>query len=201
MEKIKKNRGGSHPRKYDWIALKIEFLKGPWLTLADFYRYKGMSTNNSDLKLHAKGWLDEKAKIKKMALEKATKDLVEDEANNIKLVMERQANDARFLQEKGKQGLEKLVPETSEDARKLWVTGVEQERNAIKFANEIKGGGEKGSSTTVNIKLPKTRLDELIDGLDYSGTLRLIAELKRARAGGAGKSSEGQGAAEAQQGA
>jgi len=186
---------------YDWTALKTEFLKGPWLTLADFQRYKGMTRTNNIFRIKMKGWLEEKENIKKKALEKATKDLVEDEANNIKLVMERQANDARFLQEKGKQGLEKLVPETSEDARKLWVTGVEQERNAIKFANEIKGGGEKGSSTTVNIKLPKTRLDELIDGLDYSGTLRLIAELKRARTGGAGKSAEGQGASETQQGA
>ena len=186
---------------YDWSALKTEFLKGPWLTLADFQRYKGMARSNAYSRTKMEGWLQEKENIKKKALEKATKDLVEDEANNIKLVMERQANDARFLQEKGKQGLEKLLPGTSEDARKLWVTGVEQERNAIKFANEIKGGGEKGSSTTVNIKLPRTRLDEIIDGLDYSGTLRLIAELKRARAGGAGKSAEGQGAAEAQQGA
>lgn len=164
--------------KYDWAALKIEFLKGKWLNVAEFIRDKNMSLNSLQA-YETKGWAEEKKQLARKSMEIATQHIVEEDINNEKNVRERQAKLARGLQLKGIKALEEMEPRSIEDARKLIQTGLIQERDALGISEGKKGGVT--SLTQVNVSLPKTKLDQLLDGLDAEGILKLIAELRRQR--------------------
>ena len=167
------------PNKYDWPKLKIEFLRGEWLTARAFLHDKKIS-NGPVSSFETKGWAEEKKMMSIKALKIATEEILEENVNEEKKVRERQAKLGRALQLKGFKALEHLDPKTVEDARKLIQTGLIQERDALGISGDKKGGGPN-SLTQVNINLPKTKLDGLIDGLDSEGILKLIAELRRQR--------------------
>lgn len=172
-------RGANKPMpEYNWAALKVEFLKGPWTNVASFLRDKNMP--ESFVSYEAKGWGLEKGDILRKAVEKATDDIVESEVNDIRKVRERQARQARWAQLKGLKGMENLEIKTADEARKIWQSGIIQEREALGINEGLKGGNIP-SLTQVNVNLPKTKFDQLIDGLDTEGILQLIAEIRRQR--------------------
>lgn len=168
------------PTKYNWLMLKEEFLRGEWLTVHSFLCYKKLNpalTYNREIQ----GWTREKNEIMKKSVEIAKQEVFEEEVNEEKQVRRRQAQLARKLQLKGIESLEGIKPENIEvdEARKLIQTGLIQERDALGIDEELKGGVK--SLTQVNVNLPKTKFDQIIDGLDAEGILKLIAEIRRQR--------------------
>ncbi len=184
-------------RRYNWDLLKFEFMKGPWETMADFHRFKGLRLTPATLSNHAKGWVAEKRTMLSQATTEATKNIVRNKSEEIEQMRFRQADDARVLQEKGKKALEVLKPKTTEDARKLWVTGAQEERAAL---GATERGGGPSNLTQVNVNVPKTRFDEIFDDADVTGILQLIAEVKRERARRTGASPFIEGQTEANHG-
>ena len=167
--------------KYDWPALKEEFLKGPWLSMNEFKRFKGLNMLSKEIKDKMMGWSEDKQNVKQRALKRATENLVEKDTNKVKSVIERQMEIGRLMQVKGLEALNFIKPEllSVEDARKLIASGLEHERAALGLGTTK--GGMPTSLTQVNIKIPKTRLDTMTDGLNYTGLLKLIADLERHR--------------------
>jgi len=164
---------------YNWDALKLEFMRGPWNSVSAFRAYKKMPPINKSSRVNnmMNGWGKEKMELISKAAKLAAQTLVADKMEEFKKVRERQATLARKMQEKGEEILPKLDPKNIEEARKLIQTGMQEERNAL-------GLGEKGgasSLTQVNVNLPKTKFDNLIDGGDFESILKFIADIKRER--------------------
>jgi len=171
------NRNNYHIR-YNWTALKMEFMRGPWETLADFFRFKRMKTTVHIFR-KTKGWSKEKRAIVIQAGEKATGDLVEEKADDIREIQKRHARLARWMQLKGGESLKTLNPSSVDEARKLLLSGISEERIALGM---VSGRGGATNLTQVNVNLPKTNLDKILDGTDAAGLLKLITDIKRQRA-------------------
>jgi len=165
--------------RYNWEALKLEFMQGPWETVSEFRRYKGMPPHKISWYITKKtfGWSKEKREMVALATRQASGDLVSTKAEEIKKIRERQSKIARYLQVKGMKALDKLEPTEVDDARKLVIAGLREERSAVGIPE--KGG--VSSLTQVNVNLPKTKFDELIDGQDFEGVLKFIADVRRER--------------------
>ena len=181
---------GSH--KYDWPALRLEFMNGKWKTVGEFCKYKGMPppSRSGGVQLGTRGWSAEKKERKEMIAAEAQKALDKQRIFDEKEAMARQVRLGRYLQLVGAESLKGIGAENIKDAdtaRKLIVAGMKEEREAMKHGKEKKGGVAGQSLTQVNIKLPGVKLDEVLDELDYEGTLRLLAEVKRTRANRAGE--------------
>lgn len=181
--------------RYDWIKLKTEFMSGEYHSVTEFLKAKGMNPHAPYRQV--KGWASEKIKIHSDALALSTQQIVQEDAREMLDVRLRQARLARFLQVKGMNKLQNADPENVEDARKLLVSGLEQERKAL----GIDGGATKQNLTQINIEQPKTNLDKMLEGMDYEQILELLAEAKRERArrsipkptiAGSGESEEGE---------
>lgn len=57
-----------------WDDLKLEFLAGPWIKVADFLRDKGIR-DSGNTRGHTKGWADERRSLKN-EIEQATTDAI-----------------------------------------------------------------------------------------------------------------------------
>lgn len=159
--------------KWDWPNLRKEFLAGDWKTVKSFLVEKKIPYTNF---AQTSGWAAEKKELQERSIEVTKSKLVEQESDNIVEVRKRQARLARFMQLKGAKKLEKLVPETVDEARRLVVAGMKEERSSLGM-----DGTGKQSLTQINIQSPKTNLDRLVESLDYEGVLKLIAELRQER--------------------
>lgn len=159
--------------KYNWLSLKNQFITGDWVTISDFLRDKGIKDNSRN-RLHTKNWILERKEYQEEIYRKAREELIEKKVN----VRIRQAEKARKMQEKGEESLNTLEPTTIEEARRLIVSGLREERAALGIS-EIEKGSSSSNLTQVNVSLPKTRFDEIIDGQDFEGILRLLAEVKK----------------------
>lgn len=171
--------------RYNWDTLKLEYMQGPWDTLSEFRRFKGFRNWKKSSYLMAKmaGWAKEKQELLSKAAAKAAINLVEEKAEEIRKLRERQSGLARKLQDIGEQSLPNLKPKTLEEARKIIQTGMQEERAAVGV--DQKGGAK--SLTQVNVNLPKTNFDKLIDGRDFEDILKFIADIRRERARRIGK--------------
>ncbi len=178
----------------NWTILKLEFMRGPWQTLAQFARDKNIP-NNANTWQRSKGWVKEKQVILTKAAEQVSGDLVTEKANDIKIVQERHARLARWMQLKAGEALKTLNPLTVDEARKLLLSGLSEERLAL---NMNSGRGGATNMTQVNLNLPKTNLDQLLDGNDTAGLLKLIADIKQQRAQRIGASTIIEGETETQ---
>jgi len=158
-------------RKYDWGKLKTEFITGDYLSAREFLAAKGMPVINYP---QIVGWGAEKKKYEKDALMASAQQLLKQDVTSLNTVRMRQARLARFLQLKGTTVLKGTEAETVEDARKLVVSGLQEERRAL----GLEGGVTKQSWMQININ-PKTNLDKMIEKMSYEQILELIAELKR----------------------
>jgi len=164
--------------RHDWTKLRTEFLSGDWLSVRDFLRDKGISLNNVN---QVSGWAKEKKKVQAKTIEVTKEKLIQGDASEIVKVRERQARLARFMQLKGAKVLEQTgLDITADDARKMIVGGLQEERKALGIDGN---GSDKGNTslTQININGPKTNLDKLVETSDYEGILQLIADLKRER--------------------
>ena len=166
--------------KYDWNALKLEFMQGPWQTVTEFRRFKGMPDpqQNNHITSKTSGWTEEKKNFLKQAAQKATSELLEEKTEDIKTIRERQARLARWMQLKGAEGLKRMEPEDADEARKMVVSGLQEERDAL-------GIGPKSGATSltqVNVNLPKTKFDEILEGATYDELIELVAEIRKERA-------------------
>ncbi|MCG3204064.1 MAG: hypothetical protein KCHDKBKB_00767 [Elusimicrobia bacterium] len=179
-------------KTHDWPALKKEFLASEYDTVSDYLKFKGMrpvSWLNQTT-----GWRAEKDEIKKKALERSKQHLINGEAHDLNEVRDRQARLARFMQLKGTASLKTLNPKDVEEARKLIVSGMETERKALGM-----DAARPTSLTQINIG-PKTNLDKLLEGMDYEGILKLIAELREHRAGIIGEATVVNGSSKVEEG-
>lgn len=170
-------------RKYDWIKLEKEFMKGDYKTVAEFIEDKGLPkrSSNSYIAVKTTGWADKKRERRRKALEKATERSIQEEFSDIEERRARQARIARWMQVKGVEDLKGQESRSVDEARKLIATGLKEER-AILGMESSRGGGPK-VATQVNINLPKTRFDERLEEADYDELVEFIAEIKRAKQG------------------
>jgi len=160
-------------RKYDWDRLKEEYLRGDYLSVADFLREKKVKVNP----VKTKGWHTDKEEYRENVFNATTNQLVREDALDIAGARLRQARLARFMQMKGASALKKNEVDNTNDARQLLVSGIQEERKALGFD----GSAKSQTLNQFNINLPKTNLDKMVEKLDYAGILGLIAQLKRER--------------------
>ncbi len=184
-----KPKMSSHlPNRYDWMSLKMEYLKGPWKLVEDFRKAKGFPPVSKSQQFYkkTKGWRGEKDKMMQKALEIATGRLAKHTTDDIEEVRARQARLARWLQLKGTSALQKIEGENIDvdNARKLVVAGLKEERAALGLDGT--GKGVSPQLTQVNVNLPKTNIDAMINNMSYEELLEFIAEVKRERTRRAG---------------
>lgn len=166
----------SGKRLYNWEKMKREFFMGDYLTLKDFLEEKGLN-NYKNPKYN--GWVRERIEFQKKLTEDAAKKAIQKEMDDTVEVRIRQARLARFLQAKGAEKLKNVKPDdlSVKDASKLVIDGMEQEREALGVNAKVTNNN---TFNQLNIG-GKTNFDKLIEGLDYEGVLRFIAEIKRER--------------------
>ncbi len=159
-------------RKYDWQKLQDEFVRGDWLSLRQFFKEKRVPYS-SYTRSRAKGWLKEKRDYQRLVIKKARKKVLEDEVE----LKVRQTRLAKAMQAKGIKELVDLEVKKADDARKLVVDGMREERRLLGLTDkEI-----PESLTQVNVSFPRTKFDEMIERMDYRELLEFAAELKRER--------------------
>lgn len=153
---------------YDWVKLKNKFILGSWLTIASFFKEKGIK-NNSYSRTRVRGWLQERNEYHKKILIQAQSVMVDDEVK----IRRRQQLMAKQLQVVGFTQLKNKEVRTAEEARKLIETGLREERAAL---------GLNDSKTTLghtSAHSPFDSLDAFVEKLSYTQILELIAEIKR----------------------
>ena len=170
--------------KYDWPGIHKEFLQSDYLTVANFLRGKGMKlpSQSSLVAQKTRGWGKEKNMIRDGAATDAAAQSWRNEFSNTGEVRARQARLARFLQLKAMAKIKNTEPATFDEARKALATGLIQERDALGVGPKI----ENQSLTQVNINLPKTKFDKMIEEMDYEQIIKFIAELKKLKSRGTG---------------
>lgn len=163
-------------RVVNWAKLKYDFMNEADVTLTDFLKKRGLNINNNT----TGGWVTERTEAQKKRVEQLAKKEMQKGIDVVSEIRQRQANLARFLQMKGAEKLKDVMASdiTVDDARKLAVTGMQEERKALGMDSN---GAQGNSFTQVNINA-KTNFDKLIESLDYEGLLRFIADIKRERA-------------------
>ena len=173
-------------RKYDWVELKKEFMTGDYKSVNEFLRVQNLppTIHSGGMRRYTKGWAAEKKKKRERALERATQRSLDNQFGDMGEVKEKQARIAHFLQTKGMKELEDLSSESVDEARRLVLTGMKQERAIFGIGEEGRQASPRGQQLTqVNINLPPTRFDDMIEEMDYEQLVRFIAELKRVRVG------------------
>ena len=169
-------------RKYDWDKLKMEFLAGDFFSVSEFLRSKNMPTAETagSMQRATAGWTEEKRRLKQQSVERSAKRMFLGEYEQLEEVRLRQARLARYLQIKGASKLKTLEPQTVDEARRLIVSGIEQERKSLETD---RAQGRPSSLTQVNIGTVNTTFDKMVENLNYEQLLEFIAELKRERIG------------------
>ena len=156
--------------KYDWLRLKSTFVTGHWLTVASFFRDQGIK-NNSRSRQSARGWHEERRKYQESIALKTRQKVIEDEVS----IRSRQHKIAKQMQLKGVRDLNRLDVRNVDDARKLVVDGMREERTALGLDNIRR----EANLTQVNVSLPQTRFDDLLENASYEELLELIAAVRR----------------------
>src|SRR3972149_2312793 len=118
---------------YDWKVLKREFMEGPWEAVENLRRDQASVFPKESLyiKLKMAPWDIEKKALTPIVLEKASLKLVNSKAKQLERIRNRHVRLAKLMQGRGEKSLKELEPQDTEDARKLLVTGLEQERVAL----------------------------------------------------------------------
>ena len=156
-------------------------MTGDYLTLIEFIREKGLPVETSSWPYRKMtGWVQEKKNKREKALEKAEDRDIQKEFDNVPQVRERHARLARFLQVKGLKELESLDSRNVDEARKLVTAGLQEERVSLGMTDS---SGGRGPMTQVNINLPRTRFDDMLEEMNYEQLVKFIAELKQIGAG------------------
>ncbi len=179
---------------YNWIELKEEFMQGPWVRISEFKKDQHMPLDDQSLDRKMKGWAKKKKYIvKDLTTEFAGEvvDITDNSPAAIELTRREQAKTARILQKKGLDALDVFSPKNAEEARKMVVSGLQEERAALGISER----GGQSNLTQVNVSLPKTKFDKIINEQDFAGILKFIAEIKRERTRRVGGFTPGSGKA------
>jgi len=97
MEEPKINLPPKIRPRYNWSALKLEFLRGPWSRVDEFRRFKGWPNRRTGIWVNKNtvGWTEEKHKILSIAAERAAQDLIADKTDEILKDAEKLFHDAK----------------------------------------------------------------------------------------------------------
>src|SRR5574343_70941 len=167
--------------KYNWGEIRQEFIRGDYKNVAESLAVKHIPAFYAKHK-NMFGVVGEKKEYQKQVVAQAAEKSLQEDVEDATKVRLRQARLARYIQLKGAEALKDptLKITSADEARKLLVSGLEQERKAL----GLEGGDKPNSLTQININTgPKTQLDRMLEGATYEDILGLIAELKRSRAG------------------
>lgn len=157
-------------QRRDWLELKNQFVTGDWLTVSVFLRDQNIP-NNSRSRFHTRKWKEEKLEYQS----KVITQVQEKEMESVVEVRIRQVRAAKKMQEIGLRKLQELSPESADEARKLVTSGLQEERAAL-------GMSDRGSGTNltqVNVNLPKTKFDEILEGKSFEELLELIVAIRK----------------------
>lgn len=165
---------------YDWEKLKGEFKRGNISTIQEFLREKGIKFNGYIAK-NTTGWVGEREEHKKKIEEERDKRAIEVQGESEAQVRARQAKIAKSLAIRGLQALsevdEKGNPvhkiESVDQARRLVVDGLREERSALDLDKKIISTGN------VNIAILNTRYGEALKELSNGGLNQLIEGLRK----------------------
>jgi len=157
--------------RHDWISLKNQFVIGNWLTVSNFFRDNKIKDNSRN-RINTKGWIVERKEYQGEVFRRAREQNTEEEVN-IRL---RQQKLAQKLQDKGMKKLQELPVKKIEEARKLLVSGLQEEREALGINRK-----SEANLTQADIRFPKTRFDKFLEGQDFEGILTLLIEVRKER--------------------
>lgn len=154
----------------DWVNLKNQYITGGWVTVSDFFNANKIK-NNSRNRTKAKGWKNERFDYLNKVNTRTQIKFVEADAD----IKVRHHLISKKLQLKGLEGLAELTIESVDEARKMIVSGLQEERIALGLEDN------KGNQnmTQVNVNLPRTRFDDLLESKSYEELLEFIAEVKK----------------------
>lgn len=154
-------------KKYDWILLKNEFISATMLSVAEFLRERQIKYNSYTRK-RTRGWSDERTAYQKKTIQQAHEQNFRHEVG----IRQRQLQLSQRLQLKGLKSLEHSSVATVEDARRMIVSGLKAEQEAIqlgKYDND-----EKPS----HLPSSKLEFDTLIDKMTYDEVMAVLAQLE-----------------------
>lgn len=158
--------------KYNWTALKRDWLENDYESLTEFKRKHGIPETFS---APFKDWIRDKQKQKNKIVAAQTKAIqVKTEDEEIDDITKRHHRMAKFLQAKAYTALENLEIEDPEVARKMLQTGMDMERTIV--------GLDKGktSNTLINVGI-KTNIDKLLENASYEDIAKLLGDIRRKR--------------------
>lgn len=157
---------------HDWSSLREEFIQGPWLTIAAFLNAKKLLNNSYSRKM-SEGWLEARTEHRSDLYTRTRERVIADEAE----IRARQVKLSRLMQVRGATTLSKLPIYSADHARKLVVDGMREEREVLGLSQHRQG--RTSSMTQVNITLPKTQFDDLIEEMSYEEMLQFLAEIRK----------------------
>jgi len=163
--------------EYNWDALKLDFFKSDFLKIDGWWANKKLPVP-PNIKDKTLGWMDEKNKYLKKNLSTTRNSLMTPDDKNPEIIRKTQLEYAKYLQLHAYSYLIDHDPDSAEDARKMLISGMEQQRELVGMTNKAM---RSPNLTQVNVNLPKTQVDKLLEGMDVHQILEFVAELKRER--------------------
>ena len=161
---------------YDWEKIKGEFKRGNIGTVQEFLRFKNIKFSGYIGKITT-GWIQEREEYKKKLEQVKDQKAIESEAETEAQVRARQAKIARSIVARGLKALaetdEQGKPlhkiENVDQARRLIVDGLKEERSALDLDKKIMPTGN------INIAILNTRYGEALKQLTNGQLTALIS--------------------------
>lgn len=160
-------------KKINWIQLKHDYVFDSNESVSDFLKQQGFKLNGYTSR-KTFGWSDERKTFQdRLDKEIASKtiDKVSDTESEIRA---RQVRLAKKLQTKALEALEKFSPTSAEEARRMLVDGLKEEREAT-------GINKNNQTVGTNIfdnPIMKTRYAEPLKKMNYDQLIRVLQRLK-----------------------
>lgn len=166
--------------KYDWDKLKAQWLASPHKVLDSFLKDVGLVARSSNHYIADKtaGWITEKKKIEELAIQeygKQTGDILLFDTKDLR----------RDHLEKAKQLLKKAIDFLMSDAAEI--KDVETARKlvetAVKMQRDASGLNDKRGKDDLNVTVNNysSKFNDLLEGADEEGLLRILDTIKRLR--------------------
>lgn len=179
--------------KYNWDALKKEYLISNDLTVRAFCERKGLPnpTKNSYIAKRTTGWAGQKKKVKEKALEDYAKTAADEMLADTKKVRIEQAKIAGDVILKAITYLkgEGAKIKSVETARKLLETGIKIQREALGISDKV---SKDQGLTQINVYMSK--FGKIFEESDEEGIIKLletIGNIRRQRSPSNGEQIEG----------
>lgn len=155
----------------NWLSLKNDYIYGPGGSVLAFLKEKNIKYSGYTSRI-VKGWKKDRDNYLKEVETVTRIKTVEKISESETQIRARQAVAAKKLQDMGMEVLDKLEPDTVQEARKMVVDGLREEREAI--------GLNKKGQTTVNIaNFPtmQTRFGKALEDMTYKELTKVLTRL------------------------